>query len=222
MNSSAMIGNGFKGSVCNPNGPFVDIMLDLETLGTKPGCKILSIGAVNFNLSDSPDIQRSFYQTICVDSQDGLAVDPGTQAWWNKQSEAARKEAFKGEHTLTQALRDFNFFLESCSFWGQRVVRIWGKGKDFDAPIIKAAYEAMGLAHNWDDRFEICFRHMYSDMNRFIPKPEFKGVAHNALADAKHQADHADLIIEHLKTIGMYNEKMKQYENTLAFGERIV
>lgn len=67
------------------------IMIDLETMGTRPGSAILSIGACSFDPnwlggSDSDhepgEARRTFYQNItlasCLDA--GLTIDAATEA----------------------------------------------------------------------------------------------------------------------------------------------
>lgn len=60
------------------------VMVDLETLGTKPGSVILSIGAVTFDLDGSGRDGRTFYQRVniqsCLDA--GMTVDGDTVEWW--------------------------------------------------------------------------------------------------------------------------------------------
>ena len=67
-----------------------NVMLDLETLGTSPGCIILSIGAVFF---DKNGLGQEFYQTIDVQSSidAGLTMSGGTFKWWMGQQGAVRR-----------------------------------------------------------------------------------------------------------------------------------
>lgn len=189
---------------------FVDIMLDLETLGKKPGCKVLAIGATTFNPQTLVGVSDSFYEVISRDNQAGLIEDPDTLIWWEKQSEEARAASFSGTTSLHNALLSFNTWLEMKSFWGQKKIRLWGKGADFDAPILRAAYVELGLIFNWSAHHEMCFRAMYnfwkSDLDEFFERPEFLGEKHTALADSQHQAEHANLIIETLIDIGEYDK----------------
>ena len=83
-----------------------NIMLDMETLGTRPGCAILSIAAVPF--SSQYDLEPFYLKisaTSCTDA--GLHVDDATVAWWNKQSPEAYREAFSGKLELRAVLSEF-------------------------------------------------------------------------------------------------------------------
>lgn len=58
-----------------------DVMVDLETLGRRAGCVIVSIGAVKFDPKTGfVDVDNSFYKAITVESamRYGLTVDPST------------------------------------------------------------------------------------------------------------------------------------------------
>lgn len=167
---------------------FRDVMVDLETLGTTPGCSILSIGAVPFCLSAGALSDDSFYMPIntksCVDA--GLKTSASTLAWWEKQSEEARKvltDAKKTKVKLKDALLDFNTWLSQFPD-----VRVWGNGADFDNPILVAAYEAVGLSQGWKPYNGRCYRTIKSVFDG--PKLQRVGTFHNALDDARSQADH--------------------------------
>lgn len=160
-----------------------NIMLDLETLGNKPGAVIVAIGGVWFG---GGELGVDFYQRVdaqsCVDV--GLKMDASTVLWWMKQNDDARAELNLPGITLPEALLKFTQFvrLNHCD------VLIWGNGSDFDNTIIAAAYEACGLGRPWKFWNNRCYRTVKA------LKPEFKlehtGTHHNALDDAKSQARH--------------------------------
>src|SRR6478609_2831880 len=81
------------------------IMLDLETLGQKPGSVILSIGACVF---DRVGVHERFYTRVdpqsCIDA--GLQADLSTFLWWMKQGDEARHEVLKPGRPLRDALID--------------------------------------------------------------------------------------------------------------------
>lgn len=168
-----------------------DIMVDLETLGTVPGCVILSIGAVAFDELEV-DEQHGFYQVIFQPSCElaGLHVDDATKAWWEDQSEEARavlKAANQVESStmLRDALTLFNnFILDSYP----TNVRIWGNGANFDNPLLACAYKAAGIKPAYEFWNERCYRtvkNQYRDV-----KLVREGTYHNALDDARSQAKH--------------------------------
>lgn len=168
---------------------FHDVMVDLETLGTVPGCTILSIGAVAFDPSTG-ELGEEFYveinQQSCQD--EGLHTDQDTVDWWAKQSEEARQVIIATEEggiTLADALNQFTIYLEGL---GLKQVRIWGNGADFDNAILSACYYAVGQKAPWVPWNNRCYR----TLKNLIKGPRLKreGTYHNALDDAKTQAKH--------------------------------
>lgn len=71
----------------------MDVMLDLETWGTKPGSAIRSIAAVTFNFEGALVSPSYFYRNIddksCLDA--GLKRDERTVAWWATQDAGAQQ-----------------------------------------------------------------------------------------------------------------------------------
>ena len=166
-----------------------DVMIDLETLGTRAGCSILSIGACTFDQSYL--YHEKISRTSCQER--GLLEDPETLAWWDKQNAEARTAAFSGQLTLEQALGRLNDFFAILPATN-RDIYVWGNGADFDLPILEAAYQKVGMKKPWAPFNGRCFRtlkNLYFD----VKAPIFEGMKHDALEDAKHQARHARLIL---------------------------
>lgn len=179
--------------------PMRHIMLDLETLGTKPGSVILSIGAVLFD-PKTGELGEEFSACISLISsrEAGLTVDPNTEAWWDKQSDDARSVLLGAKNpvcpTLTQVLTLFKSWVQEHSIEKQNRL-IWGNGASFDVPLLEAAYEAVGLTPPWNYWGSMCFRTMKNLYRDVVPPPR-EGTHHNALDDAKHQAQHLILILK--------------------------
>jgi len=172
----------------------MNVMLDLETLGTKPGSVILSIGAVEF---DKDGLYREFYKEIDVVSSKGwgMTADASTLEWWGKQSPEARA-TFDRCHAnsvevagLGVVLTEFTAWLHFCK-GGVDKLKLWGNGSDFDNVLLDAAYRACALDYPikyWNHR---CFRSLKGlpMVNGRALEPKRAGVHHNALDDAKHQS----------------------------------
>lgn len=158
------------------------VMLDLETLGTKPGCVVLSIGAVAFDLDGT--VRGEFYRNIDPDDclSLGLTVERATVQWWGRQSAAARARLETDRVPLAAAVADFARF-----FIAQGARRVWCQGATFDAPIWEAACLAVGRRAPWHFSEVRDTRTVY-DICSFDPRSiAFSGTAHDALADARHQ-----------------------------------
>jgi hypothetical protein len=181
--------------------PIRHVMVDLETLGTVPGCVGFSIGAVEMNF-DSSQLGSEFYKVICVESSLAafLQEDPDTIKWWDSKPHEAREaliHARSGEATpLAEAMEQFNAFL--LGLGGMRSIRLYGNGADFDNPILRVMWQAADvLPFNSKAGFfgGRCYRTLKSMEELFGPamafeKLERQGVFHNALDDAKSQAVH--------------------------------
>lgn len=170
----------------------MNAMIDIETLGTKPGCVVLSIAAVPF-LTAAPE--ETFYEKI--DPRDcarhGLLSDPTTVAWWNKQDPAIKSEAMSGSNTLHKTLLGLTSYLMQLG--KPNAIRVWGNGASFDIPILEAAYEVCNLTPYWKYYNSLCYR----TMKAMYPAIPFVAAvdAHNALEDAKAQAAHMEKIFKH-------------------------
>lgn len=162
-----------------------NIMLDIETLGSKPGSVITSIGAVKFG---DGVITDRFYRRIdpqsCVDV--GLKMDVSTVLWWMKQSDEARAE-FEGESTyINIALIEFSDFIADKAAKDEALV--WGNGAAFDNALLSAAYDAINWPRPWKYSNDRCYRTVKA-LYPTIPLQR-TGVHHNALNDAESQAMH--------------------------------
>lgn len=175
-----------------------NVMLDLETLGTRPGCTILSIGAVTFD-RDGIGISK-FYTLIrrrsCAYA--GLHEDPATIAWWRKQpAEAANILDLADDsvllYDLASALRDFDRWLFDCDG-----VLMWGNGADFDNAILKEAYARCGYIElPWGIYNDRCYRTL-KNLRPNITLVRNEADKHNAINDAEYQANHAIMLLNDL------------------------
>ena len=157
------------------------IMLDLETLGTRPGSIVLTIGAVKF---DKGGIRDKFY--VAIDKNDSdffdLTSDPSTVDWWQKQSAEAREAAFSGKTPLHDALV---LFAKFCGT--ERTTTVWGNGSDFDNVLLEEAYQAVSMDPPWRFYQSRCYR----TVKNLFPnvKTPSVGTEHHALDDAIYQAN---------------------------------
>ena len=169
----------------------IDVMVDLETLGTRPGAVILSIGAVVFG-KDGADTDLTFEECIDIDSclRCGLTVDGGTLEWWLRQNERARGIFQVKGKPLTMVLVNFAGWLQALP--GD--LRLWGNGASFDCALLAEAYRRAGwLELPWKYTAERCYRTLAA-LHSEVPKAKAL-VAHCALDDALAQATHAAAIL---------------------------
>jgi DNA polymerase III epsilon subunit-like protein len=170
-----------------------NIMVDIETLGTAPGCLILSIGAVRF---DDGSIKQSYYDVINADSciNAGLTILSSTIQWWLSQEDHDILEQVRNAPcTLEDALNRLSDIVLL-----QQDTKIWSNGADFDIPILGAAYKAVGLPIPWEYKNVRCYR----TLKKLFPDIEFErfGQQHQAADDAMSQARHAIRIFQYMET----------------------
>lgn len=161
-----------------------DIMLDLETLGTRHDAMIISIGAVYFDRYTG-EIGLAFSANINpVGFADKFSMDYDTIKWWMEQSDNARKLVMEAPFEIREALAGFSAFVGDGSD-----KLIWSHAT-FDMPIIQNAFDVFGI------KFPIPFRNARDlrtlmDLTDHHTKLEREGVHHHALDDAKYQAKYA-------------------------------
>jgi hypothetical protein len=168
----------------------MQIMLDLETLGTTPGSAILAIGAVKFG---GGHIHSEFYQRVSLKScvQYDLKMEPDTVLWWLQQPDEARLEITKEGQHLAAVLQSFsNWIYEKVESFVPFIedVKLWGNGAAFDNVLLSVAYDRAGLTLPWKYSNDRCYRtvkNLYPDVQM-----ECSGTHHNALDDARSQAMH--------------------------------
>ena len=166
------------------------IMIDLETLGTTPGCPILSIGAVAFN-QDGVQPAPLTHTLLLPRALSGASGH--TLLWWLKQSDAARNAIVKDRESAIPA-RDA---LVALRVWvddvrsGQedKKLCVWANGASFDLPIIEHALTDLDITVPWKFWEHRCFRTAKALRGADGAKIVLNSAAHTALADAYYQAE---------------------------------
>lgn len=158
----------------------VNLMIDLETLGTNPDAPVISIGAVFF---DKKELKEEFYATIDVKEQIALGrkVTGDTLQWWMSQDDAAKNVFKEDARDVTTVLIEFIAFCKT------HVPRAWGNGSTFDISIMEDIFRQYDLTIPWQ-YFNV--RDFRTFKQLFRKKLERAGTHHNALDDAKYQANY--------------------------------
>jgi exodeoxyribonuclease VIII len=158
-----------------------DVMVDLETMDSKGTAALTAIGAVVFDLNGA--LLQEFYVKVDLQSSidAGMTVSGNTINWWLTQNEQARTEMAKKGIPLAQALDDFTQWLPKGS-------KIWGNGASFDNAILSHAYTLTGKTQPWKFLDDRCYRTV-KNMHPSVTLQR-QGTFHNALDDAKTQAQH--------------------------------
>lgn len=120
----------------------LDVMLDLETLGTKEGSIILSVAMVTFNVDvlKAPKEEFNYHQHISVLSSlfHHLRSDDSTEDWWMRQSEMARQKVLDGQKEALNVDGVMRLLYDLFSRWNDKYdLYIWGRGVgSFDLPLL--------------------------------------------------------------------------------------
>jgi hypothetical protein len=135
----------------------INVMVDIETMGTTPRSPILTIGAVLFDPKKQDDAsalnKRVFVRRIHIEDaiRHSEGVEPSTLKWWLEQEDSAIKALVTGDAvSLHQALIDFRQYcidrapeIDGKFFPGHQqypvACRLWAKSPDFDCKILEHA-----------------------------------------------------------------------------------
>jgi len=122
----------------------MDLMIDLEGLGTGPDTTILTIAAQAFDPFGHGYYNQQYYARITLESQENRSIQQGTIDWWAAQPAAARDEAFNetGRIPLDQALAELGKLI-----WKSK--RIWAQGPTYDMNILEHAYKSYDKPIPW-------------------------------------------------------------------------
>jgi hypothetical protein len=162
-------------------------MIDLETLGTHPGCVVLSVGAVQFDLHTG-EIGATFHAKMCVHRSRlaGFHVEAPTIEWWRKQSQEAITLAFDGREDVRVAMGSFVNWMKTHFPTGG--AQVFGNSARFDLNILETALRRTGFRPPWNSYLEWDARTIFRFAPQLRAAMPFEGVKHDALADAIHQA----------------------------------
>lgn len=174
-----------------------DIMIDLETLGTDDGAAIIQIGVCSFDIVTNT-ISEGQCWNVDWESTGFGDIGPSTLKWWLDQDPKVRNEVFNQSNALSmrEVLRHFTLCVREMDFDS-----VWAKGADFDSRLLRQAYSIFG----WDLPYPYykvkdmrTVLHTFGEHEDVPPK---NAQAHNALADAQHQARHLMNIVRRIKKL---------------------
>lgn len=157
-----------------------DVMVDIETLGTRSTSLITQIGACYFD-RDTGEIGETFSE--CTYSNDDVfTVDYDSIRWWLTQSEDARMSLLDCPIPLQTSITHFNTFLH------QGAKFVWSHAT-FDIPILLHAFNHFGI------KFPLHYTKMRDvrtlmDVTGHKTTTERGGIHHNALDDCIFQVQY--------------------------------
>lgn len=118
------------------------IMIDTETLGTRPGALILSVALVRFSDEAAVQVNLSIPEQQAL----GMEVDPATSEWWSQQPAEAWAAATCNPLPLATALPYISQWL---TWAAPDDLLLWAHGASFDGPLLEELYRRAGVHCPW-------------------------------------------------------------------------
>jgi hypothetical protein len=190
----------------------LDLMVDLETLGTNGSPVIIQFSGVIFDRITGKTFQE-FNEFITPTSgiAAGLSIDGETIAWWLTQEKKVVHDVFLNAITngkeLAKVLMTFSKFINDVKkTHNVDSVHLWGNGILSDNLWIQSNFEAVGLANPFQYNEHKDVRTLVQIGKDILNKDykdimKFSGDPHNALDDCFHQIKYCVKIQKELKKL---------------------
>lgn len=124
----------------------IDIMVDIETLGTRQDATIFQVAAVAFDILTGETIE-TFNQIADIGNASNLRVDGSTIKWWlNTNKDLLTELLNNGTVSTDELLKHFNKWLVKFKD-GAENIYLWGNGILFDNKMIQYQFEQLGLEY---------------------------------------------------------------------------
>ncbi|WP_319557941.1 3'-5' exonuclease [Thiomicrorhabdus sp.] len=164
------------------------LMIDIETLSTRPNGVIVSIGAVFFNLEDGRYSSHHFNEQICpaLSQQDGFVTDQSTLDWWQKQSQQAKDLSLMGESKPQEVLVHFDDWIRNHAPCEMSDLTVWANSPSFDLVMLKHHFERYNMTPPWryfNERDVRSYSQVLSDPKLHANNQYAAGIKHTALDD---------------------------------------
>ena len=171
----------------------INIVLDLETLGTDENAAIIQIGMCipNFDRKYVPLGLRCELE-VTIAYEDCLAAtafsrSDSTMQWWETQDKDTRKIVFSGQESYVTALDQVEKFLKDVQSGGAEVA-LWGNGSDFDNRLLAYTVSALGYKPAWKYYNNRCLRTLKALFPAKVAQDQEDETKHTALGDARYEA----------------------------------
>lgn len=164
------------------------VMIDIETLGVKPGCPVLAIGLAAFNMDT---VLETLTLSIKPAHWHG-EINPQTVAWWLSDksiSQQARDTVTGGTWSDVEAAMQIKGFLRQ--FGGNE---LWANDPSFDCTILRAWWDRLPIpqgpfpSHYREER---SCRTLFGEAKRYLidlSSCYYGAIAHDPGSDSACQA----------------------------------
>ena len=164
--------------------PF-NVMIDLETLDTRPTAAVVQIGAVvddtRYNIISRLHVDVSVASNMSM----GRTVSEGTVDWWRKTDPAMLDEFQTYTTPLDEAIQQLTDFIPPKA-------RVWANAPTFDLAILRNIYDYLGWDAPWKYWQECCYRTIKIVHDRGL---NLEQNGHRAVEDASMQMRNLKLLM---------------------------
>lgn len=121
-----------------------NVMIDVETLSTRPDAVIIQIAAVKFEFKS--DKTENFVANCSMKSsiELGLHTDKATLDWWKEQPPEVLKSILKDTIPISDSINQFIDFVSPS-----KDMVFWANGMNFDYPVIESTCRALDVPVPW-------------------------------------------------------------------------
>lgn len=175
----------------------IDIMTDIETLGTNANSTIIQVSAIAFDITTGEYISEFNKVADISKNERPVEVTGSTIQWWLTTNKHLFAELINGgSKSSEEVLRDFRFWLLDVCEGDISVLHLWGNGILFDNKMIQHQLESLGLTYPIHYRNDRDLRTLVDlagaklGISEKALKNKFQDnslVAHNAFDDVKYQ-----------------------------------
>lgn len=162
------------------------LMIDLETLDVRPTSVILSLGAVLFNqkqgVFDTLQLDFDLQEQFDI----GRSISMDTLRWWMTQSKQSQK-IFDKEGSKVSIATIPGELSKFTLGQNKKTLRVWSNGTDFDIGMVNNVFSQNNFTNKLWMFYNVTDYRTFGYITGF-KKPVGKA-AHDALADATHQAE---------------------------------
>lgn len=158
-------------------------MLDIETMGTTPGCVIISVAMVAFN-PETGELGNAMKCNIDLNDSlsKGFRIEGGTLRWWLEQRGDVLRNQLDSSLQVSTALDYIEKFLKLNG-----IEYLWGNSAAFDCGLLKNYFERAKRIVPWSHWLEMCYRTVRSLAGSQHCPPKDESQVHDPLYDCKYQ-----------------------------------
>ena len=188
----------------------VEIMIDIETLDTKPSAVVASIGMAAFDPAADYEVLGTFHCCLDWNAQiaKGRTVSQPTLQFWFQQSPAAiNSQLFNPiQHEVLWALRDVQYFVARFSdpaAGDNGPSKFWANSPSFDMVILESLARDFGTTAPWTFRqtFDLRTLELAAEEAGYDFRSVINHAPHDPVQDCLAQIERVRLAREHLSDL---------------------